>query len=522
MRTSILAALLLVPLAVGCSEAPDPGMQGLLVYHEIQTDSAGHILPWFSTDPGTAYDHCIGLVWDFWQNLPPCPNGVPYVLQHMVWRPEHDLRGIAGSQPSMTLHSWSRFYAYSGDEALKQDMIRIADYVLAHGASAPDCLWPNLFYPYNTVVHSGIYDGDMMGFSVPPVLDVLQPDKSAWFGAELVGLYRMTGQTKYLDAAVGIADTLVDSVIAGDNDHSPWPFRVNAVTGDIVSPYTSAWTGALQLFDGLIQLGAGRVNDYGDTRQLVVDWLEQFPMQTNRWGPFFEDIGTWSDTEINADTLALYILEHTSWSPTWSQDVRAILDWTLSTFGNSQWASYGVTAINEQTAYMVPGNSHTARHWSVELLYAEKTGDLSRKAEAIRALNWATYMVDTDGKNRYPYDDIWLTDGYGDYVQHYLRAMAAAPELSRAGASHMLWSASVVENVVYAVNSVAYTTFDLESRELLRMAFEPQTVTADGLALARLTHDSDLDLGPGWVYDAATGVLRVRHVGAANVEILGN
>ncbi len=507
-------------LLLACLAAPAPAE--ILVYHEIRTDAAGHIVPWFSTDPGTAYDHCIGLVWDFWRSIPPCPNGVPYVLQHMVWKPEHDGRGIAGSQPSMTLHSWSRLYAYSGEEAVKQDMIRIADYVLAHGASPPDCQWPNLFYPYNTDVHSGIYDGDMMGQSVPPMVDVLQPDKSAWFGAELVGLYKLTGQSKYLRAAGKIADTLADEAIAGDNDRSPWPFRVNARTGEIVSPYTSAWTGALRLFDELVQLGAGRVDDYRRTRRLLIAWLQRFPMQTNRWGPFFEDVGIWSDTEINADTLALYILEHPSWSPTWRQDARTILDWTKSTFGNSQWAQYGVTAINEQTYYMVPNNSHTSRHWSLELLYAEKTGDLAYKAEAIRGLNWATYMVDTDGKNRYPYDDIWLTDGYGDYVQHYLRAMAAAPELSPAGASHILWCASVVKNVVYASNRVAYTTFDRQSRELLRMAFAPQTVTADGLALPRLNQASDLDLGPGWVYDPPTGVLRVRHVGAANVEILAN
>ena len=48
----------------------------------------------------------------------------------------------------------------------------------------------------------------------------------------------------------------------------------------------------------------------------------------------------------------------------------------------------------------------------------------------MRRLNWATYSVDADGKNRYPNDDIWLTDGYGDYVRHYLRAMASFPELA--------------------------------------------------------------------------------------------
>ena len=42
-----------------------------------------------------------------------------------------------------------------------------------------------------------------------------------------------------------------------------------------------------------------------------------YPLRNNRWGPFFEDVSTkdYSDTEINADTLAVYILEHPGWDP---------------------------------------------------------------------------------------------------------------------------------------------------------------------------------------------------------------
>jgi hypothetical protein len=36
-----------------------------LVYHDIQTDTAGHIIPWYSPDLGKSYDHVIGRVWNF-------------------------------------------------------------------------------------------------------------------------------------------------------------------------------------------------------------------------------------------------------------------------------------------------------------------------------------------------------------------------------------------------------------------------------------------------------------------------
>lgn len=53
-------------------------------------------------------------------------------------------------------------------------------------------------------------------------------------------------------------------------------------------------------------------------------------------------------------------------------------------------------------------------------------------------------MVDFDGKNCFPNDEPWLTDGYGDYVRHYLRAMYAAPVLTASGEDHVISSSSVI------------------------------------------------------------------------------
>jgi hypothetical protein len=266
------------------------------------------------------------------------------------------------------------------------------------------------------------------------------------------------------------------------------------------------------------------VASYAKARDTVACWLKAYPIKTNKWGPFFEDIPDWSDTEINADTLAWYILEYPAWDKDWRRTSRTILDWTRSTFGNSEWSKYGVTPINEQTAYKVPGNSHTARHWSVELLWAEKTGDRSRNDDAVRALNWATYMVDVDGKNRYPRDFVWLTDGYGDYVQHYLRAMAACPTLAPKGQNHLLRTSSVVRRINYGGLRVSYTVFDPMSRELLTVAFLPTHVKAGGIDLPRFQSPADLDKHEGYAFeDAPDGsrVLRVRHDRSKDVDISG-
>jgi hypothetical protein len=482
MRSRELALLLIVAAGLLINS---PCRAEQIGYHEVRTDASGRIAPWHGAGPSQAYDHVIRLVFDFWRNMRKCPNGVPYYLQHQVWKPDvDDPRGLGGDQIPMALSSWSLLFGYLGEPAVKENMLLMADYWLANGMSKPDALWANLPYPYNTDLHSGKYDGDMRAGK-----GYLQPDKAASFGAELVVLYKMTGNRKYLDSAVKIAKTLATRVKTGDADHSPWPYRVNAETDEVheqvkggkthVASYTTNYTGALRLFTDLAALGQGDVKGYAKARKEVSDWLKAYPLKTNKWGPFFEDIPTadYSDTEINADTLAAYILEHPKWDPGWREQAKGILEWSYNTFANKEYVKWGVIAINEQTAYRVPGNSHTSRHASVELLYCEKTGDCALKEDAIHRLNWATYTVDTDGRNRYIRDDNWLTDGYGDYVRHYLRAMASTPELAPDDQNHLLRTSSVVQSIQYGADRIVYSKFDDQSDEKFKMgAWQPRAV----------------------------------------------
>src|SRR5512143_297828 len=162
---STLPALpaLVLAAALQAGVAPPAAAPSLrLQYHEIRTDASGSILPWSDDDPARAYDRVVRLVWGFWQRLGRCPNGVPYSLQHQVWKPEHDPRGLGGDQISMALSSWNLLHGYLGDPAVVADMRLLADHWIEHGLSGPDALWPNLPFPYNTEVHSGRYDGDMV------------------------------------------------------------------------------------------------------------------------------------------------------------------------------------------------------------------------------------------------------------------------------------------------------------------------------------------------------------------------
>ena len=524
-----------------------------LIYHNIKTDATGNIISWYNDEPGKAWSHVINLVWDFWDTMRVDMNGLPYYMNHQVWKENvDDSRGIGGDQFAMALSSWRLLYAYTGNDRIQENMRFIADYYLTHSFSDSKNAWANIPYPYNTKVYSGIYDGDMILGK-----NYTQPDKAGSFGLELVHLYKMIHKERYpnvtddeyLNAAIKIAYTLAKHTIDGDENSSPLPFKVNAVTGKIgelfnnnrvempmgLSSYTTNWSGTLELLLELQQLKVGDMSLYKQAFNKIISWMKKYPLQNNKWGPFFEDISGWSDTQINAITFAQFMMNHTEYFPNWKTNVMAIFNWVYEKLANEQWRKYGVTVVNEQTAYHQPGNSHTSREAAAELQYIARTKDSLHFDNAVRQLNWATYMVDGDGKNCYPNDENWLTDGYGDYVRHFLRAMAAVPALAPSDEEHILSSTSVIEEAAYApmpdklftsysgkvdpkIIRIFYRTFDTTGIEQIRMMKKPSGILLNfksAIELKELNSE-----GFTWSALDKGGILTIKRTNIDNVLVL--
>jgi hypothetical protein len=529
------------------------GQPEMLIYHNIETDASGKIVPWFSTEPGIAYSYVVQSVWRFWDTMRIDMNGLPYYMNHQVWKPDvDDTRGIGGDQLQMALSSWLLLYQFTGNERIKENMKFITGYYLTHGLSDASAKWPYLPYPYNTLIYSGIFDGDMVIGK-----NYTQPDKAGSLGLELIHLYKITGTKRhgqtpsaiYLDAAINIANTLGSHIIEGDDKKSPLPFKVNAITGEpgkllsnngdgsiaSLSDYTTNWSGTMELFLELIKMNKGDVLLYQHSFDRLLSWMKKYPLKNNKWGPFFEDVPGWSDTQINAITFAQFMMNHQEYFPEWKNEVEGIFKWVYKTLGNKTWEKYGVVVVNEQTAYLVPGNSHTSREASAELQYVSLTGDTVRKQNAIRQLNWATYMVDYDGKNRYPQDENWLTDGYGDYVRHFLRAMGVLPELAPSDEEHILSSSSVVQEVEYKNRTGAnymsspdnpdlkniklrYTTFDKKGTEKIRLLNKPSQILIEGIPAAA---SSDLSVNSYiWQPLRKGGILIINHVDGTEITLM--
>lgn len=525
-----------------------------LQYHYIQLDAADKtIVPWYSQDLATSFDFAINATWKFWNTMRMDKNGLPYYMNHQVWRGDfNDRRGVGGDQFAMALSSFNLLYGYSGNEAVKEEMKFIADYYLTNSLSPADAVWPNIPYPFNTFLYSGIYDGDMIIGK-----NFTQPDKAGSFGLELVKLYKMTAtlrsdivDRRYLNAAVQIANTLARHTVEGNDNYSPLPFKVNAITGetgllkdiwnsgtgDQKSSYTSNWCGTMELFINLVEMKEGNTAEYKAAFDKILRWMKNYPLRTNKWGPFFEDIPGWSDTQINAITFAQFMMNHPQYFPEWKTEVKGIFDWVYDKLGNKDWEKYGVIVVNEQTAYNVPGNSHSSRQASAELQYAVLTGDNTSVKNAIRQLSWATYMVDNDGKNWYLQDEIWLTDGYGDYIRHYLRSMNYNPELAPAGQNHLLSSTSIIQLMEYpgSVNKflepivpadmvkdvmLNYRTYDNASTETIRLVKKPASVTVNK---NKIPESSNAETeGWGWKPLSSGGILVVHHTSGNMITVLG-
>jgi hypothetical protein len=198
----------------------------------------------------------------------------------------------------------------------------------------------------------------------------------------------------------------------------------------------------------------------------------------------------------------------------WEAHVRGLITWVENTFGQ---ASFGATAIKEQQVFPWIMGSHTSRYASVNALLYEKTGDLVAKEKAYRSFNWATYMARSTGVviDGPDVNNQWFSDGYGDYIRHFMTGMGAVPEWSPASQTHLVQSNSVIKSITYGVNTLSYTTFNSSSTEVLHISYNPVLITVDGV---ELPHRSDLSQ-PGWTLDIATKTLKIYHTNGTNIVI---
>jgi hypothetical protein len=535
--TSLLVGLL-------ASEATSPraaaeAEKATLAGHGVVLDREGRLLSWVQPQEA-AYGTVVRLAWQrLLTGFPIEENGLPTWLAYCCFDGE-TLRGGAWPHNPASFYAGlaqgaAAYHAYSGDRLVIDLMRRTLDYQLTHGTTPSDSSWAWPSVPYASADHGATRYRGAHDFryadpkeAVPRLgrgdgYGVIEPDKLGELGLGYLTIWKITDDARYRDAALACARALARHVRPGDGEKSPWPFRVVAETGFVREEYCANVGPAIQLFDELTAAGIGEVPDWRRARRTAWDWLVAYPLKNDVWANYFEDL-FWLPKPTNLNQyapgeLARYILEHPDRDPDWREHAPHLLAWMERTFGGdtskemgTQW---GATTISEQIEYTYKMGSHTARFASVLALWHERTGDLVAREKAFRSFNWATYMCDRRGVVRVGPTEAshWFSDGYGDYIRHFMAGLGAVPEWAPPNEDHLLRSSSVVAEVAYEPGSVRYRTFDDAGEDVLRLSFVPKTVTAGGATLRAAA------TGRGFTFDPMTGVLRVRRVGARTVNI---
>lgn len=482
--------------------------------HEILLDEHERLEAW------TSYDRVVWLSMNLIKNCPRDPrNGLPWYLQYSCFWTD-PLRPTVWPDNPAGKFAWAattllKYYPYSGDRAFIDIVRGMLDRLIAYHTPA-HFAWGAM--PYASAQSgAGVYLGARADGEY-----ATEPDKTAQAARAYVDFYELTEETRYLDAARACADVLVAKMRAGDAAHSPWAFRVDVHDGRVIEEYTADIVQAVRLFDELIRLGDAK---YAPARDAAWNWIVQYPLRTNVWKGYFEDIRL-DPENANRDQLspletARYILDNRERDGNWHAYVPRLIEWVRENLGASPF--YTSVPIHEQKLCWHVMGSHTARYASLCALWAEASGDASYRERAIRSFNWATYMANDDGtvtvgidRPDY-YNQCWFTDGYFDYVPHFIDGMAALPETAPRDSNHLLRSSSVVQEIVYAPLHIRYHTFDAKANQVLRLTFKPARVLADGIELRQV---ETVDKEPGWSFDSSLNVVRVRHNGK-NVEIIG-
>ncbi len=478
--------------------------------------------PWVGTDKAVmaAPDFVYNSHWSIKDDgtilIPPTNDWMCGDLSQRAWS---IIRGLTG------------YYGYSGDPMAFLYIPLTADYILDYGQTPADHPWPN--FPISTPTRGKAY-----GQCDPETRNQL--DLCAMVGTEMVRAYRLTGTKRYLEAAKHWGDLFAEKAQLNDPTNPPWNRYVDPSVVDWSDELTGSVALILEFLDSLIELGYTGENDKIVTArdagvaflrdQMLPRWLEN-----DTWGRQYWDWDNPVQCGITS-MIADYIIINRDKFSHWHTDMRNIMSLVMHRNGADPYSHgnmySGAWAFPESCTCCGTSLSYNQYTAAPTFLRLAAAGDDDEWAREIgrRMLMMATYDSDTNGVVKDGLFGKSVATGEWSNLAHpwplcqLVEAIGLAPELFAPNReNHIVRSSEVVTHVVYDKGRIAYQTFAHggQSIDILRLAFIPERITADGKPLQRR---QELKENGFTVQSLGNGdiLLRIRHDGATNIVIEGD
>ena len=433
----------------------------------------------------------------------------PEVLtEDRIWR-GNMIPNNQGSNVYFAMKLFRYYYPYTGDIRALEPVKNFLDRMLMF-LTPDDWAWPGMVRTQDNDDPDGIWLDER-----------LEPDKAGMTGIAFMDYAKYSGEEKYFAMAEHIADLLLKHIKDGSQKVSPLPFRVNMRTGETEDPYTADMIFVVEFFDKMLACDTSLDKaDLKAKRDLVFNWIMDYPMKTGLWSGYFEDVPErpYNINQFSPMETARYLLDNPGVRADYKQIVLDLLAFVKGRFGGT--VRYGGVSVSEQDVCFYEMGSHTARYGSVLARWAGETGCEQAKKEALATLALAEYIaynktskgnISVNSVGFY-WAGIWNSDCYFDYLPHFLEGMAAWPEIIPEGTDHIFSTTSMLKDVEYGPGSVKYTAIDADGTEKIKLSFKPE-VLSGGKPLPRAF----------WKFGSWRGcdnILTINRSGVTDIEIV--
>lgn len=506
LRVPLLAAILTIGISTAAAETAKPA--ATYFAHPAVEDFDAVIAPWYRGQNGQC-DFRVRIAAETLKRYPwttpQQPVQGPHFIYNGNWKIAADgtisinpaladwANGDVGQRSASLLFGLTDYYRYTGDPAAIGIVTMTADYVLDYCQTPADHPWPRFFI--SAPVKGKAYGrADPHGF--------IQLDLSAQVGTGLVIAYQLTGNSRYWEAAKHWADVLAEHCDRRPGVQ-PW--------GRYANPEDTPWKNntqkagvslILQFLDSVIRAGySGKdralltARDAGERylRDVLLPEWTRDPTFGHHFWDWDNPVATCSLPCFTAE----YIMNRSAAFPNWSGDVRNITSLFFTRASVDAKSTGGVYS----GAWAFPESSGCcgdALQYPTMTLAATlaRYGAVARNDWAREIARRQTILTTYDARETgVVIDGIggavvttgdWFNLAHPWPLRCAMAMLAWQPESMGANReNHIMRTTAVVQDVRYGKGRIRYRTFHTPtgSEGVLRLAFRPKTVLADGKPL---------------------------------------